>query len=231
MFLFAERPLQFSNLWEWGVRSLIITSVALLFVEQDIIGSTDSFSSPRIFIWIERIIATLLLLEFAVRSLRSLKDSSYYPLTLMGCIDLAAIAPFYIGFFVSAPWLGLIRTLRILRLAKFYRYNPVMQNLVENMITKKRLWYALFSFIAVAILFGTVTMHEIESAAGTPGFESLRSTSWYIVVTFTTVGYGDVSPATSVGKVVASVLMVVGLSIVASFTSLVVSAVLEETQK
>jgi len=201
------------------LKSLIWISVGLFFIELGT-GTENSYQSHHVFLWIERIIASIFTVEYIMRWLRDKK----YPLTALGLIDLLAIFPFWAGFFVPLNWLGLVRSLRILRLFKFFRYSRGLQLVALGFHRAlDHIKYLGFPVI-IAILFSTVAMYEAEHIAQPDAFKNLFSAFWFTMVTATTVGYGDMSPVTIMGKVIAMVTFVSVLSLFAGFIGVIGSA-------
>src|SRR2546421_4367292 len=101
------------RLLELFVQVLIFYSLLMYFLELEF---TISERSVGFWLWSERIVATLFTIEYITRWVVS--RSWLYPLRPMALVDLVAILPFYVGFFVDLRSLRLVRTLRVLRLFK-----------------------------------------------------------------------------------------------------------------
>jgi voltage-gated potassium channel len=201
------------------LKLLIWFSVGLFFVELST-GSENSYQSHHLFLWIERAIASIFTVEYIMRWSKNRR----YPLTAFGLIDLLAIFPFWAGFFVPLSWLGLVRSLRILRLFKFFRYSRGLQLVALGFYrAMDQIKYLCFP-VVIAILFSTVAMYEAEHTAQPEAFENLFSAFWFTMVTATTVGYGDISPITVVGKIIAMVTFISVLSLFAGFIGVIGSA-------
>ncbi len=206
------------------LRVLIWLSVGLLFFEISM-GAQDSLDPRMIyFLWAERIIACVFSLEFMVRifkndtnatlnTLYDLKegDEGYRPdkyvYSPMWYIDLLAIVPFWCGFFVPPSWLGWIRALRVLRMLKMFRYWRSLQIVALSFYKS---WYFLkpliFSLLLVSA-FAAVIMYECEHIAQPDSYGSVWNCFWFSVVSATTVGYGDMSPITPLGRLCAGTIL------------------------
>ena len=201
------------------LKLLIWLSVGLFLIELGT-GSNNSYQGHYLFLWIERVIALIFTAEYI---LRWYKDKRY-PLTVFGLIDLLAIFPFWVGFFVPLNWLGLVRSLRILRLFKFFRYSRGLQLVALGFYRAfKQIKYLCFP-VLIAILFSTVAMYEAEHASQPEAFNNLFNTFWFTMVTATTVGYGDMSPVTVIGRIIAMATFVSVLSLFAGFIGVIGSA-------
>ncbi len=129
-------------------------------------------------------------------------------------IDLIAIAPFYLAFFFSID-LRYLRMLRMLRLLKLTHYFKGL-NLFASVLYKElsTIGAALFTMVMLVILSASV-MYSIENHAQPEVFDSIPSAMWWAVVTMTTVGYGDVTPITFLGKFISIFIMLLGVGFVA----------------
>ena len=156
-----------------------------------------------------------------------------YARSFFGLVDLLAIVPTYLSLvFVGAQSLLVIRALRLLRA---FRVLKLGQFLVEA----HALSTALRSSVRKIVIFmGTVLtlvlivgalMYLIEGPEN--GFTSIPQSVYWAIVTMTTVGYGDIAPATVAGQVLAAVVMIIGYSIIAIPTGIVTSELLERARQ
>ena len=201
-----------------------VKPLVICFLIETHLKTENSLQGPLFFLWLERSIAVLFTIEWAIRFHRNLDG---YRRSVWNFIDLIAIVPFWIGFTISWWWpqhLHLIRTLRIFRLLKFFRYSRSLQLVALGFY---RAWpqvkSLLFSMMIVG-LFSMVAMHEAERKAQPEEFDSLFDSLWFTAVTAKTVGYGDISPVTVVGKCVAMVTFVFALSLFAAIVGVLGSS-------
>jgi voltage-gated potassium channel len=183
-------------------------------------GTANSLEGDRFYLWSERCVAGILTLEYFIRWTQNKR----YPLTVFGAIDLLAIFPFWIGFFVPPEWLGMVRTLRVMRLLKFFRYHRGLQFVALAFYRSMMQLRALSVPILIGIIFSTVAMYEAEHLAQPETFKNIFSTLWFTLVTITTVGYGDMSPVTHMGKIIAMVTFIPVLSLFAGIIGVLGSA-------
>lgn len=137
-----------------------------------------------------------------------------YAISAYGLIDLLAILPFYIDLFVpgNPDWL---RVLRLLRLLKMSRYAPGLSLFVAVVRNESRPLLAGLLVMAVLIVVESGIMFILEREAQPDKFASIPHTMWWAVVTMATVGYGDVTPVTPLGRVFGGVVMLVGIAMFA----------------
>lgn len=197
-------------------KPLVVVSVVMYLVESELSLRnrwTNSLEAPPYFLWSERAIAILFTIEIAVRWWRSRSCSgrsskSSYPFNVWGGIDILCVVPFWVGFIVPVSMLGIVRTLRILRLLKFFRYS---RNLQLTALKFYRAYHNLkgimFSLATVWLFFAVVCLN-LEYPHQPEQFGSLADAAWFTIVTATTVGYGDVSPTGIWGKAFVGLMLV-----------------------
>ena len=118
-----------------------------------------------------------------------------------------------------------IRLFRILRLFKFLRYGNTLEKMKKSFnIIKRELFIFTPSHIDMLIYFSSIGIYYFENEAQPKVFTSLFDAMWWSVATLTTVGYGDVYPITNGGKIFASVIVFIGLGLVAIPTGLIASS-------
>lgn len=177
-----------------------------------------------LFVYIEWIITIFFTLEYFLRII-IIKNKKDYIFSFMGIIDLLAILPFYIGlFFPFAKFLIIVRLLRILRVFRILNLMDYMddgQYIVKALKTSSRKIYIFLLFIMIIVTIIGSLMFVIED--GSNGFTDIPTSIYWAVVTLTTVGYGDISPVTPLGKLLSVILMLCGYSIIAVPTGIVTS--------
>src|SRR5262245_22882529 len=208
------------------IQLFIFYSVITHVVE---IEFTHRQHSTGFFFWSELVVAGVFTVEYVVRWVASRRW--HYPLTPLAIVDLLAILPFYFGFLIDLRFLRLIRTFRILRVFKLYRYSSALHNLV-NAFLRIRHELGILAFALVVVgLCSSVAIYEMEHEAQPNMFAHVFDAGWYVLVTLTTVGYGDKVPVTVSGKLAAGCTMIAGLGVFATFISLMGSAFLEEVRE
>tara|TARA_B110000261_G_C13032875_1_gene337043 strand:- start:149 stop:958 length:810 start_codon:yes stop_codon:yes gene_type:complete len=162
------------------------------------------------------------------------KDSKKYIFSGMGVVDFLATCPSYFAIFISASQyfqiIRIFRLLRVFRVLKLVRYMEGASTLKAALISTRGKIVAFLVFILCGVtLMGTI-MYVVES--GENGFSSIPRSIYWAIVTLTTVGYGDIAPITTLGQMIASVIMILGYGILAVPTGLVsVEAIRIESKK
>lgn len=145
-------------------------------------------------------------------------------------IDLLAIVPFFLTAFVDLRFLRAIRLLRFLRLLKLTRYSESLR-LFFTAVRLKREQFVITSFVGtILLLTASSLMYFVERSVQPEAFSSIPAAMWWGVVTLTTVGYGDVTPATPLGKLLGAAVAVIGIGIFALPASILASGFIEAAQ-
>ena len=197
-------------------KPLILLNIVMFLVEKELslrIDCSNSLIAPWYFLWPERVIACLFTLEIFVRWWRSNPfyygaPNTSYPFNIWGLIDVIAVVPFWVGFICPAQYLGLVRTLRILRLLKFFRYSRGLQLTALKFYRAYHNLKGLAFSIGIMWLFFAIVCLELERAGQPDEFGSLVDVAWFTIVTGTTVGYGDASPSTFFGKLFVGLMLI-----------------------
>lgn len=199
--------------------SAIVLSSVLIILESLPGNYSRHFNAFYISEWVLTIFFTL---EYMLRLL-CIKNNRAYVLSLLGIIDLLALLPFYLSLiFPGAHFLMIIRLLRLLRVFRIFRMMAYLKdaafilNALKN--SYRKIFIFLFFISVISVVVGAL-MYVIED--GRNGFHSIPESIYWAIVTITTVGYGDISPGTAIGKFFAIILMLCGYSIIAVPTGIV----------
>ncbi len=155
-----------------------------------------------------------------------------YLLTPGALIDLAAILPSLLllgGLDLRA--LRLVRLSRLVRVAKLGRYSMAVQTLQRVLQKKAPELLSLLFVLVVLLVVSSTLMFHLEHDAQPNGFSSIPATMWWGIVTLTTIGYGDLTPVTAVGRVLGSVIAVMGIGMFALPAGLLGAAFVDELGK
>lgn len=167
--------------------------------------------------WIaEWFFTVLFTIEYLVRIWISKKPGRYI-LSGLGIIDVLSILPTYLSLvFVGTQYLMTIRILRLLRIFRIFKLNHYLgqANIILDAMRRsyQRILVFLFAILHLVLILGAI-MYVVEGEAA--GFDSIPRSVYWAIVTITTVGYGDISPATPLGQFIASFIMIIGYAIIA----------------
>ncbi|MEJ8598563.1 ion transporter [Riemerella anatipestifer] len=173
---------------------------------------------------IEWTISIFFTIEYILRIV-IVKNKKDYIFSFMGIIDFLSIIPFFLSlFFPQTKFFMIIRLLRMLRVFRILNLMDYMrdgQYIVQALKKSSRKIYIFMLFITIIVVLVGSVMYVIEG--GKNGFVDIPTCIYWAVVTLTTVGYGDISPVTPLGKFLSVILMLCGYSIIAVPTGIVTS--------
>ena len=129
-------------------------------------------------------------------------------------IDLLAILPAYINFWVPID-LRFLRILRLIGLLKLTRYFVSLQILLRVIEREKGSFQAVIFILSIMIMMAAASIYVVESQAQPEVFTSIPASMWWAVVTLTTVGYGDVTPITPLGRFLGALITILGVGLAA----------------
>jgi len=198
---------------------VILLSVLAVVLESIPSVAARFGSELHIFEWIITIVFTL---EYIARIWTHPKPLQYI-FSFYGIIDFLSIIPTYLDVILAgAMTLSVIRGLRLLRIfriMKITRYSREGRIIIEAMkASRVKILVFLFAVIVIVLVIGSL-MYLIEGEES--GFTSIPAGIYWAIVTLTTVGYGDITPMTLLGKTIASFVMIMGYGIIAVPTGIV----------
>ncbi|WP_164931231.1 ion transporter [Erythrobacter sp. HKB08] len=216
---------------------VVVASVgAILHTEP---GLVDDYE--REFFWFEVCAGAIFLLEYGLRLWTAPEATPNFSPTVarlrfvfspLGLLDLVIIASIFTPLlFENSAFLRMLRVMRILALARLTRFSIALRYLVGS-INERR--YDLLITLCMAgflMLFGASALYWIEGKEQPEAFGSIPRALWWSVITLTTVGYGDVSPVTAQGKIVASFVALSGVALVALPTGILAAAFSDSMQR
>ena len=171
---------------------------------------------------LEWLFTILFTIEYLLRLL-SVRHPFRYATSFFGVVDLLAIIPTYLSIFVPGSQyllvIRILRLLRVFRLLKLSEYVAEADTLRLALRASRRKISVFISAVVLLVVIIGALMYVVEGEAH--GFTSIPTSIYWAVVTLTTVGYGDLSPRTSLGQILASIVMVIGYGIIAVPTGIV----------
>ena len=178
-------------------------------------------------------------LEYLLRLWCVVEDSGYthpvwgrlkYAVTPLALIDLIAVLPFFLPAILpfDLRFLRILRLSRLIRVLKFGHYSRSL-TMIHRIIRKKRPELAASLFIVVLLLISASSVeYYLEHDAQPKVFSSIPAAFWWGIATLTTVGYGDVVPITTAGKILSSIISVLGIGVFALPSGIIVLGFIEE---
>lgn len=220
--------------------TVVITAMIVINVVAVILSSVPSLSQ-QFSLWfkmIELVSAVFFTAELFLRVWACVERSEYfgqshlrarvrYILSPLALIDIIAIAPLYLAIFgiVNAESLIALRLLRLLQLVRFFSPLVVLWRVIHS--EAPAMMGAIF-IVLVLIVVAASGMYLVERDVQPEDFGSIPAAMWWASVTLTTVGYGDVTPITVVGRMIGVVIMILGIGLVALPAGMLASRFSEE---
>ena len=182
----------------------------------------------------EYVVTIFFTIEYIARIYCSPRPKDYV-LSFFGIIDLLATLPPYLSYFLpNARYMLMLRTFRFIRIFRIFKlFSLINEGYILMYSLRKSLnkiaVYFLFVLILVTCL-GTL-MYMVESGHPNTQFTDLATSVYWSIVTMTTVGYGDITPATPIGRLLSAFVMLLGYTIIAVPTGIVTATIIDETQE
>jgi voltage-gated potassium channel len=202
---------------------VLIVSILLsvIFVMLDSIHSIRDQYGTELY-WFEWFFTILFTIEYLLR-LYCVKNRMYYAKSFFGIVDLLAIVPTYLSillpgsqYFLVIRLLRILRVFRVLKLAHYVGESALLANAL--VASRRKIFIFLLTVLTLVVILGSL-MYLVEGEEN--GFTSIPQSVYWAIVTITTVGYGDISPQTVLGKFIASFIMIIGYSIIAIPTGII----------
>jgi voltage-gated potassium channel len=203
---------------------LVLIAAILASVAVVILDSVQSISARRetLFNVLEWGFTLLFTVEYVLR-LSCVRHPWRYATSFYGIVDLLAVLPTYLAFFVPEASalidVRMLRLLRIFRILKLSAYVSEFAMLGEALKASRRKITVFIGFVLVTVTVAGTLMYVVEGPAN--GFTSIPIAIYWGITTITTVGFGDITPKTDLGRLIASCMMLMGWGILAVPTGIV----------
>lgn len=181
------------------------------------------------FLIAEWILTILFTIEYILR-LYVVQRPAKYATSFFGVIDLMAILPTYLSLILpGSQYLIAVRSLRLLRVFRIFRLVNYLRGsrtiLFALRQSRHKIQVFLFAILVVVIVMGSI-MYVVEGQQN-DGFDNIPRSIYWAIITLTTVGYGDITPITPLGQMLASIIMILGYAIIAVPTGIVSSEIMK----
>ena len=214
---------------------IIFNIIAVLLETVDSIYSKYTLE----FLIFERFSTAVFLIEYILRVwvcveekikknklITRLKYASTWP----AIIDLLAVLSGLLPMIFEVD-LRILRALRMLRLLKFSRYFKVMNLLLGVLKEEKQSFLAAMFLLTIAMLIASTGIYLFEKDAQPDKFSSIPAAMWWAIATLTTIGYGDVTPVTSMGKFFGAIIAIIGIGVVALPSGILASGFTDQLKR
>ena len=178
----------------------------------------------RVFTILEYVFTFFFTIEYLCRLYCSEKPRKY-ALSFFGIIDLLSTLPLYIGWiFGPVRYLMVVRTFRLIRVFRVFKLFSFLQEgdlLMRSIILSAPKIGVFFLFMVIMVISMGTLMYIVEGDIPNTPFTDIPTSIYWAVVTMTTVGYGDIAPATFIGRILSAIVMLMGYTIMAVPTGIV----------
>ncbi len=147
-----------------------------------------------------------------------------YALSFHGLIDMLAVLPFFLQAWLPGLDLRFLRLVRIMRILKLSHYSTALEDLIASIYSERDAFISALYLLALSILTTSCLMYYAEHTLQPDKLGTIPDAMWWSIVTVTTVGYGDVTPLSVLGKVIGAFTALSGVFTVALLTGIVASA-------
>ncbi len=219
---------------------LIISNVTALVISTD---EKIHAAAPNFFLYFETVSFSIFAVEYLARLWACTTEPRFahpvrgrlrYMLQPLMVADAAAVLSYFIILLLAAGGggLGVLRALRLVsRMARLARYSPGMRALVFAIVSRKNELLAVVSVVGTLLVLSSSLMYFVEESAQPDNFSSIPAAMWWGIITVTTVGYGDVSPVTPLGRILAGVIALLGIGIFALPAGILGSGFMEQVNQ
>jgi voltage-gated potassium channel len=216
----------------FDVALIVAILVSVIAVMMDSVAEIhDEYGEILYFIeWGFTIVFTI---EYLLR-LWCIQNTWLYARSFYGITDLLGIVPTYLSLWLAdSQYLLVVRVLRVLRVfrvLRMVRYVGEAELIAQALAASRRkITVFICSLFALTVIFGSL-MYIVEGSTN-PQFSSIPQSVYWAVTTMTTVGYGDISPVTGLGRGISTIIMIMGYGIIAVPTGIVTLELGEATRR
>lgn len=229
----AEADTKAGKAFDLAVMVAIVLSLLVAFVETrpGVVGLGKTLLQVM-----EYVLTFFFTIEYALRVYCTPRKRDYV-FSFFGIVDLVATLPLYLSFIpmlTGARYLFILRAfrlLRIFRVLKLFSYINEGYLLLESIRLSMRKIIVYFLFVIVLVVIIGTMMDIIEGTQPDTAFTDLGTSIYWAIVTLTTVGYGDITPVTALGRFFSGAVMILGYTIIAVPTGIVSATMIDETNK
>ena len=197
--------------FDWTIQALIVISLISFSLET---LPNLSPAEQRILYIVEAVTVALFTIEYILRIFVA-DNRIAFIFSFWGLVDLLAILPFYVSHSVDLRGVRILRMFRLFRILKLARYSKAIARFERALLEVREELVVYLAWAGMMIFLASVGIYYFESEAQPEAFGSVFHSMWWSVVTLTTVGYGDAYPITLGGRIFTSLLLVVGIGMIA----------------
>lgn len=216
-----------SKIYDWAMLFFIILSIIpLAFREQNI--WFEWFDKVSVSIFVIDYILRWITADMRIPNRSKLAAFLTYPFTIFAIIDLLSILPSIVVLNKAFKLFRITRLFKILRVFKFIRYSKNMQILFKVLHKERHILFTVFLIAVAYIVTTALIMFNIEES---DMFNDFFDALYWATTTLTTVGYGDIYPATDLGRIISMISAILGVAVIALPSGVITASYLEELRE
>lgn len=158
-----------------------------------------------------------------------------YAKSFFGIVDLLSILPMYLGIFFSNARFAIVlrsfRLIRVFRIFKLFNFLAEGNMLLRSLKQSANKIFVYFLFVVILVVSLGTLMFMVESGQPDTQFTDIPTSIYWAIVTMTTVGYGDITPVTAIGRFLSALVMLLGYTILAVPTGIVSASMIKESRR
>jgi len=212
---------------DYFIQFMILLSLISFSIETLPDLSNDAKSGLRFF---EIFTVAVFTIEYVLR-IAVADKKLHYIFSFYGIIDILAILPFYLSTGIDLRSIRVFRLFRLFRAFKLLQFSQAANRLRKAFKDVKNEFIVFFMAAMFVLYVSAVGIYYFENEVQPESFKSIFHCLWWAVATLTTVGYGDIYPITAGGKIFSSIIVFIGLGIVAVPTGLIASSLSTSLKK
>lgn len=222
-----ESDTPMGKLFDVALMGCILLSILVVVAES--LQSWTEVAGPYLRV-LEYLFTVFFTAEYLLRLYCSPRPRQY-ALSFFGIVDLLATLPFYITWlFGTARYLLVIRTFRLIRVFRVFKlFNFLNEGhlLMQSLYISSRKIAVFFLFVLILVISIGTLMYMVEGQQPGSAFNNIPNSIYWAIVTMTTVGYGDITPATPLGRFLSAAVMLLGYTIIAVPTGIVSASMIQ----
>lgn len=214
------------RLFDKSIYALIVLNLIAMIVQSEPRLNESTYAFLRVF---EKFSIGVFTIEYLIRTYLAVKNNSRYNLTFFGIIDLIAVLPFYLTFFIGfdGRFIRVLRLFRVSRIIKLGKFNKAFELLAKGIHNVRRELYLTFFIAFIMLFFSATGIYYLENPHQPEVYSSITESFWWAVASLTGVGFEEVYPVTTGGKLFGTVISLIGIGIVAVPTGIISASFVE----
>lgn len=211
--------------FEEGSLAIITQALVIVYIVLYTCETVPSFAEySGLFFMLDKVFLSLFTVEYFLRVWSAPKRRKYI-FSFYGIVDLISVLPSLCTFGqINFQTIRIARLMRLFKIFKNKAFSSAVQKLEVAFVQIRSELFVFLFIVFILLYFSAVGIYTFEHTAQPDKFSSIPESLWWALTTFTTVGYGDMYPITTGGRIFTSLVLIIGLALVAIPTGLITSS-------